>query len=186
MLKEIYVKVPCKDAHDAQKLRKEISALYTKQFTDKSLNKSLNAKLNSVKKTAKQKTGEVQQERAAFDDYKAEQLQEIEQMKSEAIRESQLYRNLNVSVSNEQLNAYFKDSVTRNLINDTISETVHALGERGYLNDRGRNVLSSLESVELRKSIINKLQDKMIDFVDRVKEHMIKMLERTHRHHISR
>ena len=183
---EIYVKVPCKDAHEAQKLRKEISALYTKQFTDKSLNKSLNAKLNSVKKTAKQKIGEVQQERAAFDDYKAEQLQEIEQMKSEAIRESQLYRNLNVSVSNEQLNAYFKDSVTRNLINDTISETVHALGERGYLNDRGRNVLSSLESVELRKSIINKLQDKMIDFVDRVKEHMIKMLERTHRHHISR
>ena len=183
---EIYVKVPCRDVKEAQKLQKEISALYTKQFTDKSLNESFNAKLNSVKKTAKQKIGEVQQERAAFDDYKAEQLQEIEQMKSEAIRESQLYRNLNVSVSNEQLNAYFKDSVTRNLIDDTISETVHALGERGYLNDRGRNVLLSLESVELRKSILNKLQDKMIDFVDRVKEHMVKMLSKTHHHHMER
>lgn len=165
---EIYVKVPCKDAHEAQKLRKEISALYTKQFTDKSLNKSLNGKLATVQKRQK----EFEQEKAQFEQYKGQQLEMLQEQKAAAIKENELYRKLTpdkLGLTPQTLGRALKDSVSQSLVDDTIRATIKALQERGAID----RYISPLDFVEVRQKVNRTLADKIHDFVDRVKQHLL-------------
>lgn len=165
---EIYVKVPCKDVKEAKTLQKEISALYTKQFTDKSLNKSLNGKLATVQK----KQRELEQKEAKFEQYKGEQLEMLQEQKAAAIKENNLYRTLTpdkLGLTQQTLERAFKDSVSQSLVDDTIDATIKTLQERGALN----KYINPIERVEIRQRVNRTLADKVHDFVDRVKQHLL-------------
>ncbi len=178
---EHYVKIPAKSQEEAQKLQQEVVALYNKNYINQSLDELINEKYKSLEKKRNKYRSELKQERQQLATEKEQQLKELQIEKSKAIQENQLYRNLKperMGLDSETLGAYFKDSISQQLVADTVDETIEILSQKGYFSREPDN----LDKYNITKSVSRSLGEKLHDFFDRVKEHFIEKLTKTYEH----
>ena len=171
---EIYIKVPCKDEKEALNVKKEIVALYDKDFAKESLNELLNAKSEDLKKKRK----DLAKKQREFTKNKNTQLKEIEAARSEALRESRVYQELTLEkmgLSDKVIERLAKEKITETLVSDTVRATINMLDKGQYFKEKP----SALVELTITNTIIRALGDIVHQFVDRIKENIIERLSRT-------
>ena len=157
---EYFVRMPCKNEKEARKLVKELHALYSKHYTEKSFDEIFSMRAAADRKRKKEI---------------ARASERLQADKMKAVEESEAYKRVmsaDLHISSAQLRGILQDAETKTLVEDTIDATISTLKELRQLPDR--NSFTLQEKMKIERSVFDKLQDKVNGFIERVKDHMAK------------
>ncbi len=178
---EYFVRIPCKSQKEAQKLQKEVSALYTKMYTNKSLNEVVNANLGHIDREREK----LAKERAKLAADKAAQQEALAAEKAAAIKENELYRNIKPDMmgfkSIDDVNKVLQASQDDRLFHDIVDSTIKTLANDGLL----KRDLTISEKLNIYPKVRKSLGEQIKGFFERVKQTIVeKSISRaiTHNH----
>ena len=175
---EYFVKVPCKDHEEAQKVQKEVTTLYNKDFANEALNELILAKNNDLKEQKRKQQRELAKAKKEFEKYKESTLKEMNQEREELTKQSEVYNNLSLEemgIDERELKTLVKNSLAERLIDDTVQSTIDILDNAKYLNKKPnildeRNIANGIQQTfsqristlvdEIRESIVEKAMKK--------------------------
>jgi hypothetical protein len=173
---EYFVKIPCKDVKEAQKLKKEVDSLYTKLYTNKSLNEVVNANLGHIDREREK----LAKERAKLAADKAEQQEALAAEKAAAITQSELYRIIkpeHLGITVNELPSLTKTAFNDSLINETVDATIKALNDKGLLKQ-----MTISDKLDIYPRVRRSLGDRVQDFFDKVRQTVVEKALRTFAH----
>lgn len=173
---EYFVRIPCKSQKEAQKLQKEVSALYTKMYTNKSLNEVVNANLGHIDK----ERDKLAKERAKLAADKAAQQEALAAEKAAAITQNELYRIIkpeHLGITANELPSLTKTAFNDSLINETVDATIKALNDKGLLKQ-----MTISDKLDIYPRVRRSLGDRIQDFFDKVRQTVVEKALRTFAH----
>ena len=169
---EYFVKVPCKDEKEAKTVQKEVKALYDKDFTQEALNELILSKNKDLEKEKKKQQRELAKAQNEFKEAHIKQIENINQTYKELLRRSEAYSDLSLSemgFSENELQDIVKDSITTNLVRESVKATISILDQRHWLK-HGLDIFIENEITQKITQVLSKQMDK---FVDIVREHIV-------------
>ena len=170
---EYFVKVPCKDHEEAQKVQKEVTTLYNKDFAQEALNELILAKNNDLKEQKRKQQRELAKAKKEFENYKANTMKEMSQEREELTKQSEVYNNLSLEemgIDEWELETIVKNSIAERLVSDTVQSTIDVLDDRKYLKKRPdflkeRDIASGIhKSLGLRiETLVDEIRESIVE-----------------------
>ncbi len=170
---EFYIKVPCKDEKEAKHIKNEVQALYEKNFSKEALNELINSKNEDLKK----KQRKLAREQREFEKEKESQIAELEEERAEILNESRAFNELSLEqmgISGQDFINISKDSLTEALVSETVHKTLDILEDRKLLKRRPDRISEQ----SIASKIFSSLGERLYEFVDKVREHIVEKLFR--------
>ena len=170
---EYFVKVPCKDQKEAQKVQENVIALYNKDFANEALNELILSKNNDLKEQKRKQQRELAKAKKEFEKYKESTLKEMNQEREELTKQSEIYNNLSLEemgIDEWELETLVKNSLAERLVSDTVHSTIDSLEKRKYLKARPdflkeRDIASAIhKSLGLRtETLVDEIRENIVE-----------------------
>ena len=168
---EHFVKVPCKDEKEADRIIKHLDSLYEKNFSQEALNELILSKTKDLEKEKRKQQRAIAKAQRAFNEEKEKATEKIDLMYKEALRRSEAYSDLDLSeygFDDFQMQSIINDSVTEELVRDTVRTTLDVLEQAEYLKKRP----DQITEMKLARNIGKSFGERFYDFIDNVREHI--------------
>lgn len=169
---EYFVKVPCKDQKEAQKVQKEVTTLYNKDFANEALNELILAKNNDLKEQKRKQQRELAKAKKEFEKYKESTLKEMNQEREELTKQSEVYNNLSLEemgIDERELKTLVKNSLAERLIDDTVQSTIDILDNAKYLKKKP----NILDEKNIANGIQQSFSQRISTLVDEIRESIV-------------
>lgn len=168
---EYFVKVPCNDEKEAQKVKEEVTALYDKEFTNEALNELILSKNKDLENKKKKYQRDLAKAGKEFEQYKEKTLRNIDTVKAELLKQSEVFNELtmaDIGIDAGDVKSLAKDSVAEMIVEDTVRATIDILDNGRYLKQRPDFITER----NIVRGIHKSYGERIHDFIDKVREHI--------------